>query len=84
MAGFRHETGSIIVLLREMIGIGFITLLVLNLISTSKVEDRALLIVVEFVFLATRIYCKVKQEQENKKKGDRRNDKNEKDSKRNN
>lgn len=80
MAGFKaqnwkHDSFPVI-LIREAICIGFLVMVVLNFVTTSKVEDRILLIVIEFVFLSTRIYCKVKNEQEFKKRNDKKGDKN--------
>lgn len=76
-----EKKNFVVVVLNEMIYIGFLTMMVLNLVTTSKVEDRILLIIIELVFVFTRVYCKVKNDQSNKnkeKKGDRKYEKKDK------
>ena len=71
----------IVRLIREAVFVGFFVFVVLNFVTTTKLEDRILVIVVELVFITTRIYCKVNEKGIGKrfgkrfdKKGDKNND----------
>ena len=63
-----------VVLLNEMIYILAVVLLVCNLIGTTKVEDRVIVVLIEMSFLITRLYCKVKSDEDFKKKWKSRKD----------
>ena len=59
---------AVVALIREMVFIGFFVMIVLNFVSTSKVEDRVLLVIIEMVFVATKMYCKMQLEKRNNQK----------------
>lgn len=49
-------------LISEVIYVGFLVLFSLNFTETSNTERFAILIIVEVTFIATKLYCKAKNE----------------------
>lgn len=56
-------------LISEVIYVGFLVLFSLNFTETSNTERFTILIIVEVTFIATKLYCKAKNEE---KKGEKK------------